>query len=281
MISSKKYVDETLKANNLVANKSLGQNFLVESDIAEYIVNSANITSNTCVIEIGPGLGALTEFAVKQAGLIMAFEIDSNMVKILNETFKGHQNIVINNIDFLKVKLEEVIADIQSKGFQDIVILSNLPYYITSKLLNKIMVNNYPIRCMVAMMQKEVGQKILRPDKKDYNLLSIIIDYQYNASIVKHVGKNSYLPRPEIDSIVLKFEKVDPRFDVKHQTLVEVSESLLAARRKTVSNNLKKMFKNAEELNDCLKKCNISTSTHVEQLSIQDIVNICKYKEDN
>lgn len=281
MISSKKYVDETLKANNLVANKSLGQNFLVESDIAEYIVNSANITSNTCVIEIGPGLGALTEFAVKQAGLIMAFEIDSNMVKILNETFKGHQNIVINNIDFLKVKLEEVIADIQSKGYQDIVILSNLPYYITSKLLNKIMVNNYPIRCMVAMMQKEVGQKILRPDKKDYNLLSIIIDYQYNASIVKHVGKNSYLPRPEIDSIVLKFEKVDPRFDVKHQTLVEVSESLLAARRKTVSNNLKKMFKNAEELNDCLKKCNISTSTHVEQLSIQDIVNICKYKEDN
>ena len=281
MISSKKYVDETLKANNLVANKSLGQNFLVESDIAEYIVNSANITSNTCVIEIGPGLGALTEFAVKQAGLVMAFEIDSNMVKILNETFKGHQNIVINNIDFLKVKLEEVIADIQSKGYQDIVILSNLPYYITSKLLNKIMVNNYPIRCMVAMMQKEVGQKILRPDKKDYNLLSIIIDYQYNASIVKHVGKNSYLPRPEIDSIVLKFEKVDPRFDVKHQTLVEVSESLLAARRKTVSNNLKKMFKNAEELNDCLKKCNISTSTHVEQLSIQDIVNICKYKEDN
>lgn len=281
MISSKKYVDETLKANNLVANKSLGQNFLVESDIAEYIVNSANITSNTCVIEIGPGLGALTEFAVKQAGLIMAFEIDSNMVKILNQTFKGHQNIVINNIDFLKVKLEEVIAEIQSKGYQDIVILSNLPYYITSKLLNKIMVNNYPIRCMVAMMQKEVGQKILRPDKKDYNLLSIIIDYQYNASIVKHVGKNSYLPRPEIDSIVLKFEKVDPRFDVKHQTLVEVSESLLAARRKTVSNNLKKMFKNAEELNDCLKKCNISTSTHVEQLSIQDIVNICKYKEDN
>lgn len=281
MISSKKYVDETLKANNLVANKSLGQNFLVESDIAEYIVNSANITSNTCVIEIGPGLGALTEFALKQAGLLMAFEIDSNMVKILSKTFEKQTNFELNNIDFLKVKLEEVIADIHSKGYQDIVILSNLPYYITSKLLNKMMLNNYPIRCMVAMMQKEVGQKILRPDKKDYNLLSIIIDYQYNASIVKHVGKNSYLPRPEIDSIVLKFEKVEPRFDIKHQTLVEVSEKLLAARRKTVANNLKKLFDSVEKLNDCLNKCNILTSTHVEQLSISDIVNICKYVEEN
>lgn len=281
MISSKKYVDETLKANNLVANKSLGQNFLVESDIAEYIVNSANITSNTCVIEIGPGLGALTEFALKQAGLLMAFEIDSNMVKILSKTFEKQTNFELNNIDFLKVKLEEVIADIHSKGYQDIVILSNLPYYITSKLLNKMMLNNYPIRCMVAMMQKEVGQKILRPDKKDYNLLSIIIDYQYNASIVKHVGKNSYLPRPEIDSIVLKFEKVEPRFDIKHQTLVEVSEKLLAARRKTVANNLKKLFDSVEKLNNCLNKCNILTSTHVEQLSINDIVNICKYMEEN
>lgn len=279
MISSKKYVDETLKANNLVANKSLGQNFLVESDIAEYIVNSANITSSTCVIEIGPGLGALTEFAVKQAGLVMAFEIDNNMVKILNETFKENNNIIINNIDFLKVNIEEVLKDITSKGYNDVVVLSNLPYYITSKLLNKLMVNNYPIRAFVTMMQKEVGQKIIRPDKKDYNLLSIIIDYQYNVSIVKHVGKNSYLPRPEIDSIVLKFEKVEPRFEVSHNTLIEVSEKLLAARRKTVSNNLKKLFASAEQLSDCLNQCNISTSTHVEQLSIEDIINICKYKE--
>lgn len=280
MIASKKYVDETLKANNLVANKSLGQNFLVESDIAEYIVNSANITSSTCVIEIGPGLGALTEFAVKQAGLVMAFEIDKNMVKILNKTFKDNDNIVINNIDFLKVNIEEVLKDIHNKGFNDVVVLSNLPYYITSKLLNKLTTNNYPIRALVTMMQKEVGQKIIRPEKKDYNALSIIIDYQYNVSIVKHVGKNSYLPRPEIDSIVLKFEKVEPRFNVSFNTLIEVSEKLLAARRKTVSNNLKKLFASAEQLSDCLSQCNISTSTHVEQLSIEDIINICKYKED-
>ena len=170
MIASKKYVDETLKANNLVANKSLGQNFLVESDIASYIVDSANITKDTCVIEIGPGLGALTEFALKKAGHVKAFEIDNNMVKILTKTFSEADNFTINNIDFLKVNLEDELDKIKQEGYKDVVVLSNLPYYITSKLLNKMMVNNYDIRCMVTMMQKEVGQKILRPEKKDYNL---------------------------------------------------------------------------------------------------------------
>ena len=106
MISSKKYVDETLRKNNLVANKSLGQNFLVESDIATFIVDSANISKDTCVIEIGPGLGALTEIALEKAGLVMAFEIDANMVKILTETFKEKDNFILTNIDFLKVDIE-------------------------------------------------------------------------------------------------------------------------------------------------------------------------------
>ena len=277
MISSKKYVDETLKAKNLVANKALGQNFLVEEEIASYIVDSANITKDTCVIEIGPGLGALTEFAIKKAGLLMAFEIDKNMVNILTKTFENDDNIIINNIDFLKVNIESLIQEIHEKGYNDIVVLSNLPYYITSKLLNKILVNNINIRCIVAMMQKEVGQKILRPEKKDYNLLSIILDYQFDVNVVKYVGKNSYLPRPEIDSIVLKFERVQPRYEVNFKTLMDVSNALLVARRKTVSNNLKPVFNNQEELNNCLEKLSILPNTRIEQLTIKNIVDISNY----
>ena len=112
MISSKKYVDETLRKNNLVANKSLGQNFLVESDIATFIVDSANISKDTCVIEIGPGLGALTEIALEKADLVMAFEIDANMVKILTETFKEKENFILTNIDFLKVDIEKLIKNL-------------------------------------------------------------------------------------------------------------------------------------------------------------------------
>lgn len=274
MISSKKYVDETLKANNLVANKSLGQNFLVEENIAREIVESANITSSTCVVEIGPGLGALTEFALEKAGLVMAFEIDANMVSILNKTFNEKENLIISNIDFLKVKIEQLIEEINQKGFKDIVVLSNLPYYITSKLLNRILVNNYNIRCIVAMMQKEVGVKLIRPEKKEYNQLSVILDYQYDVSIVKYVGKNSYLPRPEIDSIVLKFEKINPRFDVSFEKIIKVTDALFSARRKTVSNNLKQMGLSIERIQEVLSKNNILLNSHIEQLTINDIVNI-------
>lgn len=274
MISSKKYVDETLKANKLVANKSLGQNFLVEEKIAQEIVESAKITSSTCVVEIGPGLGALTEFALEKAGLVMAFEIDANMVNILNQTFENKENFKIQNIDFLKVKIDLLIDEINQKGYKDIVVLSNLPYYITSKLLNKILINNYNIRCIVAMMQKEVGMKLIRPEKKEYNQLSVILDYQYDVSIVKYVGKNSYLPRPEIDSIVLKFEKITPKFAVSFNNLLKVTEALFSARRKTVSNNLKQLGLTNEQIQELLVKVNILSNYHIEQLTINDIVNI-------
>ena len=251
MISSKKFVDETLKKYNLCANKALGQNFLVESDIASFIVDSSNISNDTLVIEIGPGMGALTEFALKKAKKVIVYEIDNNMVNILKENFKD-QNIEINNIDFLKVNINEVI---EKQKDEDIVLLSNLPYYITSKLLNKILINDLPIRCVVTMMQKEVGQKIVKPDKKDINELSVILGYQYNVSIVKHVGKNSYLPRPAIDSIVLKFEKQEPKYEVKLNDLLKVVDSLFSARRKTIYNNLKGLFENQETIDCCLKEC--------------------------
>lgn len=274
MISSKKYVDETLKAYNLVANKALGQNFLVEENIAKEIVDNAFITNKTCVIEIGPGLGALTEFIVQKAKLTILFEIDKNMVNILNSSFNNIDNLKIINEDFLKVDIEKLISSLNQNGYDDIIFLSNLPYYITSKLLTKILVNNYNIRCIVAMMQKEVGQKILKPQKKDINPLSVILKYQYDVSIVKYVSKNSYLPRPEIDSIVLKFEKVSPKYDVSFENLLTITNALFALRRKTIYNNLKSLFENQETLINKLNELNIDASTHVEQLSIEDIIKL-------
>ena len=279
MISSKKYVDETLRANNLVANKALGQNFLVESEIASYIVDSANITKETCVIEIGPGLGALTEFAVKKAGLLMAFEIDKNMVNILTKTFENEDNILINNIDFLKVDIEKTIEEIHQKGYNDIVVLSNLPYYITSKLLNKILVNDIKIRSIVTMMQKEVGQKIVRSDGKDKNVLSMTLDYQYDVKIIKYVSKNAYLPRPDIDSVVLNFQKIAPRYACDEEIFLKVCSALFQNRRKTILNNLKVLFKTMDDLNQCLFALNLLPSYRIEQLKVQDIVGICHYIE--
>ena len=277
MISSKKYVDETLKKNKLVANKALGQNFLVEEDIAKYIVENADIDKETFVIEIGPGLGALSEFIIQKCGFLRAYEIDKNMVNILLNTFINESNIEIINIDFVKVNLEEAIKEIKIKGYKKITIISNLPYYITNKLLNKILVNNLEIDSIVTMMQKEVGKKIINPDKKEFNQLNVILSYQYDVSVVKYVGKNSYLPRPEIDSIVLKFKKTSPKYDVSFDKVIKVTSYLYEARRKTIYNNLKPLFNDNGKLIDALKKCNLDINMHVEQLSVNDIIQICKY----
>lgn len=273
MFASKKYVDETLKKYNLVANKALGQNFLVEQDIALEIVDNANIDKDTFVIEIGPGLGALSEIIVDRCAYLKAFEIDANMARILNESIKN-DNFEVINIDFLKVDLDNLINSIKHKK---IVVISNLPYYITSKLLNKLLINDYRINTIVAMMQKEVGKKIYSPNKKDINQLSAILSYQYYVSIVKYVGKNSYLPRPEIDSIVLKFEKVSSKYDVSFEKLILLTNYIYATRRKTVYNNLKPLFNNQEKLIECLKMCNIDTNMHIEQLNMDNIVDLCKY----
>ena len=126
-------------------------------------------------------------------------------------------------------------------------------------------------------MQKEVGQKIIRPDKKDLNELSIVLKHQYDVSVVKYVGKNSYLPRPEIDSIVLKFEKTQPRYDVEFDVLLKVTQCLFSARRKTIYNNLKNLFESKEKIESCLNVCNISSNLRVEQLEIKQIIDICNY----
>lgn len=274
MISSKKYVDETLKKYHLVANKALGQNFLVEENIASDIVNSANITSNSLVIEVGPGLGALSEFILLKAKKLVLFEIDQNMVNILKETFKDKTNLEIIHEDFLKVDFDNFMNNIDQNIYSEIIFISNLPYYITSKILNKIIINNYNIKTIVVMMQKEVGQKILKPQKKDYNLLSVILDYQYESSIVKYVGKNSYLPRPVIDSIVLKFTKIEPRFSLDFKNLIKISSTLFASRRKTLLNNLKVLGYDILEIKEKLSKINLNENLRIEQLDIQDIINI-------
>lgn len=282
MICSKKYVDETLKEHHLIANKALGQNFLVEESIAKEIVDSANLTSSSLVIEIGPGLGALTQYALLNAKKVIAFEIDANMVNILKQTFQNYMNFNIYNIDFLEVDLTQLFQKLNLQEYDQIVLLSNLPYYITSKILNRLIYNNISIEKFIVMMQKEVGLKLLKPSKKEYNMLSVLLDYQYQTEIVKYVGKNSYLPRPEIDSIVLKISKITPRFaNVDFKSLIFVCDKLFSQRRKTIYNNLKDIFQDKNELEMQLNRVNLSLSHRVEQLSIEDIMHIVIIYQNN
>ena len=275
MISTKNYVDKKLRKYNLVANKALGQNFLVEENIAREIVNSIDLDKNTAVIEVGPGLGALSEIILEHDCHLYSYEIDKNMVDILKETFKDNSNFEVTNIDFLKVDMEQVVNNIKKNGQSKIVFMSNLPYYITSKLLSKIVTSNLDIDNIVVMMQKEVGQKLIKPEKKDTNQLYYLLKLNYDSSIVKYVGKNSYLPRPEIDSIVLKYTKKDKVEDVDFNKFSTLLNAMFQNRRKTIYNNLKSICEN-DKIDSILNECNIDKNAHIEQITYEQIIKISK-----
>lgn len=275
MISSKKYVDETLKKYQIQAKPSLGQNFLVEEKIVDTMIHQLNLNSQSIVLEIGPGLGALTEKLVALAKHVYAIEIDNRMCTILKETLGQHTNLTIIHHDFLKFDFTTWLKNIDTSHLS---IVSNLPYYVTSAILNKLIFNAIPFSSLMVMMQKEVGKKLINPQLKEKSPLHVILDYQYNLSIVEYVSKNAYLPRPNIDSIVLKITPKTPKIKVHDEMFFyQLIKHLFQERRKTLVNNLQAYFTTKEETILFLNQRNITCEKRIEQLSLDEIIEICNH----
>lgn len=275
MISSKKYVDETLKKYQIQAKPSLGQNFLVEEKIVDTMIHQLNLNSQSIVLEIGPGLGALTEKLVALAKHVYAIEIDNRMCTILKETLGQHTNLTIIHHDFLKFDFTTWLKNIDTSHLS---IVSNLPYYVTSAILNKLIFNAIPFSSLMVMMQKEVGKKLINPQLKEKSPLHVILDYQYNLSIVEYVSKNAYLPRPNIDSIVLKITPKTPKIKVHNEMFFyQLIKHLFQERRKTLVNNLQAYFTTKEETILFLNQRNITCEKRVEQLTLDEIIEICNH----
>lgn len=272
MISSKKYVDMTLKNNHLVANKSLGQNFLINNDIVKATINALDLKKDDEVLEIGPGLGALSEQILSNDCYLTAIEIDKNMVDILENTFSDNKKFTIVNQDILKFD----IADFINHKTKKIKIVSNLPYYITSQILNKIILSDLDFDCFIAMMQKEVGKKIINPTRKDLNPLQIILQMEYEVSIVKYVSKNDFLPRPEVDSIILSFKKNKSSYLLNKQFFIEFLKFVFQNRRKTIIKNLSEKYPR-DRLLDIFKKLNLSEDKRIDELDLQEIINLYNF----
>ena len=203
IIASKKETFRILKEYNLIAKKGYGQNFLINYETIKKITSGLNLNTSTLVIEIGPGLGALTQELLNVANKVIAIEIDKNMVEVLNANLDSPKLEIINE-DFLKVDLNAIIET--NNNYDEVVIVSNLPYYITSDILERIIsINNKKIIKVVAMMQKEVGKKLVKKEDKIESYLKVLIDNYCDVSIVTYVGKNDFEPRPNVDSIVLEF----------------------------------------------------------------------------
>ena len=239
-----------LERHGFTFKKSFGQNFLTDTNILQKIVDTAEIDKQVNVIEIGPGIGALTEFLAENAAEVMAFEIDDRLVPILADTLRDFDNVTVVNQDILKVDLNQYIAEFKNPDLP-IKVVANLPYYITTPILMHLIESKIPFQEFVVMMQKEVADRIsAEPNTKAYGSLSIAVQYYMTAKVAFIVPRTVFVPAPNVDSAILKMvRREEPAVAVKNEDFFfSVSKASFVHRRKTLWNNLTSRFGKAEEI---------------------------------
>ena len=265
-----------LERHGFTFKKSFGQNFLTDTNILQKIVDTAEIDKNVNVIEIGPGIGALTEFLTENAAEVMAFEIDERLVPILEDTLRDHDNVKVINEDVLKADLQTRVKEFENPNLP-IKVVANLPYYITTPILMHLIESKIPFAEFVVMMQKEVADRIsAEPNTKAYGSLSIAVQYYMTAKVAFVVPRTVFVPAPNVDSAILKMtRRKQPLVEVKDEDFFfRVSKASFVHRRKTLWNNLTSHFGKSEEvknkLDQALENAAIKPSIRGEALSISD-----------
>ncbi len=267
---------EILNKYGFSFKKSLGQNFLIDPNILRNIVQHADLTEESGAIEVGPGIGALTEHLARSAKKVVAFEIDQRLLPVLEDTLSPYQNVKIIHSDILKADVRTVLQE-ELADFKDIMVVANLPYYVTTPILLKLLTENLPIRGFVVMMQKEVADRITaRPGTKEYGSLSIAIQYYGFSEIAMIVPKTVFMPQPNVDSAVIKItkHKQPPVQVINEDFFFEITRASFAQRRKTILNNLQSGLTSGKEKKEriiyALESCGIEPSRRGETLSIQE-----------
>ncbi len=272
-------VDNTLKIieeNDFNIKKKFGQNFIIDQNVLNNIVNASKITENTCVIEIGPGLGSLTELMLKKAKKVLAFEIDKDLIPILNNNLGSYDNFTLINEDILNVDIDKYI-DEYFPDEVDIALVANLPYYITTPIILKLLSETKRIKTYTMMMQDEVADRICAlKNIKDYNALSICIQYRASAKKVLNISRSIFVPKPNVDSAVIRLELYDtPPFKAKNEEFFfKFIRDAFCQRRKTLVNNLKQTGYNKDNVVLVLNELNIPLEIRSEALSVSDFVRI-------
>ncbi|WP_332650553.1 16S rRNA (adenine(1518)-N(6)/adenine(1519)-N(6))-dimethyltransferase RsmA [Lysinibacillus sp. 54212] len=267
---------EILNKYGFSFKKSLGQNFLIDPNILRNIVSHANLTAESGAIEVGPGIGALTEHLARAAKKVVSFEIDQRLLPVLEDTLSPYDNVKIVHSDILKADVEKVIEE-EMPGIKDIMVVANLPYYVTTPILMKLLNDRLPIRGFVVMMQKEVADRITaKPGTKEYGSLSIAIQYYVSAEIAMIVPKTVFMPQPNVDSAVIRLIKHEtpPVEVIDEDFLFEVTRASFAQRRKTILNNLQAGLpdgkKNKAFILEALENSGIEPTRRGETLTIQE-----------
>lgn len=275
-----------LKKYNISANKSLGQNFLINDSVVDKIVESAEITKNDLVIEIGPGLGNLTEFLLEKAGKVIAIELDQRMLEILNDRFSLYDNFEIINEDALKVNLNELISKNKNSEIKNAKIVANLPYYITTPIIMKLLEEKLDIETITVMVQKEVADRLIAvPGEKLSGAITYSVYYYATSENVTIVENNSFIPEPEVDSEVIKLSirKNPPVELLDEDQFFKTVKASFMQRRKTLINALVNggILKNKQDAKKLFDDLNMDYNTRGESLSIEKFAEISNYIVNN
>ena len=276
---------EILKKYNFNFQKRFGQNFLIDSHILEKIVSAAEITKDDCVLEIGPGIGTMTQYLAESAREVLAVEIDKSLIPILADTLSPYDNVTVINEDILKVDIAKLVKE-KNHG-NPIKVVANLPYYITTPIIMGLFESHVPLKNITIMVQKEVADRMqVGPGTKDYGALSLAVQYYAKPEIVANVPPNCFMPRPNVGSAVIRLTRHDTvPVDVEDEKLMfAIIRASFNQRRKTLANGLSNapgIRLSKEEIQESITELGVPVTIRGEALTLQqfaELSNIIKHK---
>ncbi len=269
-----------MKKYNIRANKSLGQNFLINEKVIDKIISGADVKDEDLIIEIGPGLGTLTNYLLKKAGKVICIELDKKMINILQDRFKLYNNFQLLNEDILKVDLKNIIKkEKENINIKNVKVVANLPYYITTPIIMKLLEEQLDLENITVMIQKEVADRLVAiPGEKNTGAITYSVYYYSEAKEIFEVPSDSFIPEPEVTSQVIKLKiRNDKPVQIDNKEIMfRIIKCAFMQRRKTLLNGLTNtnVFKNKEEGIQVLKKLELDENVRAENLSLQNFADI-------
>ena len=272
---------EVIQKYQFAFQKKFGQNFLIDPHVLDKIIGAAGVTKEDMVLEIGPGIGTMTQYLAESAGQVIAVEIDTNLLPILTDTLKDYSNVKVINQDILKVDINELVKEYNNG--RPIKVVANLPYYITTPIIMGLFESNVPIDNITVMVQKEVADRMqVGPGSKDYGALSLAVQYYASPYIVANVPPNCFIPRPNVGSAVIRLTRYqEPPVQVKDPKLMfKLIRASFNQRRKTLQNGLNnspEISFSKEEITKAIESLGVSPSVRGEALSLEQFAQLANY----
>lgn len=264
---------EILKKYQFNFQKRFGQNFLIDSHILEKIIEASEITREDCVLEIGPGIGTMTQYLAESAGRVIAVEIDQSLIPILSDTLSSYENVTVINEDILKLDINKLVEE--KNAGRPVKVVANLPYYITTPIIMGLFESHVPLKSITIMVQKEVADRMqVGPGTKDYGALSLAVQYYAKPEVVTYVSPSCFLPRPKVGSAVIRLTAFDkpPVETVDEGLLFSVIRASFNQRRKTLVNgltNAAELHLTKKQVTDALAQMNLSPAVRGETLTLE------------